>query len=57
MFDGGGDDRQACALLAEEVDGDPGSFRGFWITDPETVTELDGYLRETYEDGRLDSAR
>ncbi|WP_115863913.1 DICT sensory domain-containing protein [Halorussus litoreus] len=48
VYDGGGDDRQACALLAEEVDGDPGSFRGFWTYDPETVADLDDYLDATY---------
>lgn len=51
VFDGGGDDRQACALLAEEVADDPRSFRGFWTYDPETVADLAGYLRETYGDG------
>ncbi|NHN59498.1 MULTISPECIES: DICT sensory domain-containing protein [Halorussus] len=48
VFDGGGDDRQACALLAEEVADDPRSFRGFWTYDPGTVADVDGYLRETY---------
>lgn len=48
VFDGGGDAEQACALLAEESDDDPGSFRGFWTYDPETVGEIDGYLESTY---------
>ena len=48
IFDGGGDDRQACALLAEEVESDPRSFRGFWTYDPETVADVDEYLRATY---------
>ncbi|WP_170977291.1 DICT sensory domain-containing protein [Halorussus salinisoli] len=48
VFDGGGDDRQACALLAEEVESDSGSFRGFWTYDPELVADIEGYLRETY---------
>lgn len=48
VFDGGGDDRQACALLAEEIESDPGTFRGFWTYDAETVFDVDDYLRETY---------
>ena len=48
VFDGGDDPRQACALLAEEVSEDPGSFRGFWTYDSETVTAIDDYLRATY---------
>lgn len=48
IFDGGGDAEQACALLAEESDDDPGSFRGFWTYDPETVGEIDAYLESTY---------
>jgi hypothetical protein len=48
VFDGGGDDRQACALLAEAVDDEPGSFRGFWSYDPGRVAALDSYLAETY---------
>ncbi|WP_132059571.1 DICT sensory domain-containing protein [Halorussus amylolyticus] len=47
VFDGGGDDYQACALVAEEVD-ESGTFRGLWTYDPETVTELDAYLESTY---------
>jgi DICT domain-containing protein len=49
VFDGGDDPRQACALLAEEVPDDPGSFRGFWTYDSETVAALGDYLRATYE--------
>ncbi|WP_435175199.1 DICT sensory domain-containing protein [Halorussus sp. AFM4] len=52
VFDGGGDDRQACALLAEQVDDDPRSFRGFWTYDPGTVADVDEYLRATYGDER-----
>lgn len=48
VFDGGGDDHQACALLAAEMADDPGSFRGFWTYDPGVVADLDEYLRETY---------
>ena len=48
VFDGGGDDRQACALLAEATDDEPGSFRGFWTYDPGRVAALDSYLAETY---------
>ncbi len=48
VFDGGGDDRQACALLAEEDPPDSGRFRGFWTYDAELVGDIDAYLRETY---------
>jgi len=48
VFDGGDDPRQACALLAEEVSDDSGSFPGFWTYDSETVTAIDDYLRATY---------
>lgn len=48
VFDGGGDDRQACALLAETVDDESGSYRGFWSYDPGRVAALDTYLAETY---------
>ncbi|WP_256545955.1 DICT sensory domain-containing protein [Halobellus inordinatus] len=41
-FDGGGDDTQACALLArEESDG----YRGCWTNDPERVQEILSALR------------
>lgn len=46
VFDGGGTDEQACALVAEETD--PETFSGFWTYDPEIVADLDSYLRETY---------
>jgi hypothetical protein len=49
VFDGGGDDRQACALVAEESDSDSGTFRGFWTYDAETVGDIGAYLRETYD--------
>lgn len=45
-FDGGGDDRQACALLAEEWD--PDEFAGFWTYDPAVVDEIASYLEATY---------
>lgn len=45
-FDGGGDDLQACALLARERD--PDSFEGFWTYEPDLVDELQNYVRETY---------
>ncbi|WP_135830389.1 DICT sensory domain-containing protein [Halorussus halobius] len=48
VFDGGGDDRQACALLAEEVADESESFRGFWTYEPGRVAELDAYLAGTY---------
>ncbi|NEU56146.1 DICT sensory domain-containing protein [Halorussus sp. MSC15.2] len=49
VFDGGGDERRACALLGEEIGDDSGIFRGFWTYDPETVADIDAYLRETYD--------
>ncbi|WP_254767498.1 DICT sensory domain-containing protein [Salinilacihabitans rarus] len=45
-FDGGDDELQACALLAEERE--PGQFVGFWTYDVDTVAELAAYVRETY---------
>ncbi|WP_170977289.1 DICT sensory domain-containing protein [Halorussus salinisoli] len=48
VFDGGGDDQQTSALVAEEVESDTGSFHGFWTYDPELVADIEGYLRETY---------
>lgn len=48
VFDGGGDDRQASALLAEERAPDSDTFRGVWTYDAETVAAIDEYLRETY---------
>jgi DICT domain-containing protein len=49
VFDGGGNDSQTCALVAEEVDTERRSFRGFWTYDAEPVGEIDAYLRETYD--------
>ncbi|WP_458206683.1 DICT sensory domain-containing protein [Haladaptatus sp. NG-SE-30] len=46
VYDGGGDDFQKCALLAEEQE--PGEFYGFWTYDPVAVDELLDYLRRTY---------
>lgn len=48
VFDGGGDDQQACALVAQELSADSGSFRGFWTYDPEVVADIDAYLGQTY---------
>lgn len=46
VFDGGGDDQQKCALLAEERA--PREFYGFWTYDPETVDWIAQYLDSTY---------
>ena len=46
VFDGGGDDERACALVAEERDS--GGFHGFWTYDPETVGAIDAHLEATY---------
>ncbi|WP_207590312.1 DICT sensory domain-containing protein [Halomontanus rarus] len=43
-FDGGGDDRQMGALLAEERT--PDEFVGFWTYDPELVAELSRTVRD-----------
>jgi hypothetical protein len=48
VFDGGWDENQACALVAEESDSDSGAFRGFWTYDAETVGDIGAYLEETY---------
>lgn len=48
VFDGGGDDTQASALLAEESADEPGVFRGFWTYDSGLVADLDDYLDATY---------
>jgi len=45
-FDGGGDDRQKCALLAEERD--PDDFYGFWTYDPGTVDYIIDHLESSY---------
>ncbi|MFA9415472.1 DICT sensory domain-containing protein [Natrinema sp. HArc-T2] len=47
VFDGGDNDQEACALLAEERH--PGSFYGFWTYDPAMVAELITYLETTYD--------
>ena len=49
VFDGGDEERQACALLAEEIETAPETFRGFWTYDPELVADIDEYLKRTYE--------
>ncbi|UPV74719.1 sensor protein [Halorussus limi] len=48
VFDGGDEERQACALLAEEAEENPGSFHGFWTYDTELVADIDAYLERTY---------
>lgn len=45
-FDGGDDERQACALLAEEQD--PGEFAGFWTYDPTVVDEIASRVEATH---------
>lgn len=37
-FDGGDDDKQACALVAEEIES--GSYSGFWTYDPALVADV-----------------
>ncbi|WP_435333375.1 DICT sensory domain-containing protein [Haloarchaeobius sp. TZWWS8] len=49
-YDGGGDDENACALLARQTDS--GKFEGFWTYDPVVVDGLVDYVRETYGMGR-----
>jgi hypothetical protein len=46
VYDGGGDDRQKCALVAEE--GDEGRFFGFWTYDASMVDDLRFHLERTY---------
>lgn len=36
-------------LSTDEPRHEPGTFRGFWTYDAETVERLDGYLRESYD--------
>lgn len=45
-FDGGGVDRDKCALLAEERS--PRAFYGFWSYDPDTVDYVIDHLSSTY---------
>lgn len=45
-FDGGDDETNACALLAEERR--PGQYYGFWTYDPALVVRLLSYLRAGY---------
>lgn len=52
-YDGGGVEKNKCALLAEERE--PRQFYGFWSYDPETVEYLIGYLQSTYGSVRTDS--
>lgn len=46
-FDGGGNELEACALLAEERR--EGEFYGFWTYDPRLVEKLITYLETTYD--------
>lgn len=45
-YDGGGDDAQKCALLADQRGS--GSFHGIWTYEPELVDVLLGYLEREY---------
>lgn len=45
LFDGGGDRRSACALVAEQRED---GYYGFWTYDAELVTEIIEYLETTY---------
>lgn len=45
-FEGGGEDVNKSALLAEERIQD--EYYGFWTYDPDLVDEMTAYLRETY---------
>ncbi|WP_254529950.1 DICT sensory domain-containing protein [Natrinema gelatinilyticum] len=47
VFDGGDNELESCALIAEERR--PGEFYGFWTYDPPTVRELITYLETTYD--------
>lgn len=49
IFDGGGNELQACALLAEERE--PDRYYGFWTYEPATVESLVDYLESTYLEG------
>lgn len=53
VFDGGGDDEMACALVAEEES--DGRYRGAWTYDPETVRDFATYLDTTYGPGSTES--
>ncbi|WP_313694689.1 DICT sensory domain-containing protein [Halorarum halobium] len=49
VFDGGGEDERACALLAEERGaGDERAFYGFWTYDPAIVADALEHLWERY---------
>ncbi|WP_207890182.1 DICT sensory domain-containing protein [Natrarchaeobius chitinivorans] len=47
VFDGGNDERQCCALLAEERS--EGRYYGFWTYESERVIELIDHLERTYD--------
>jgi hypothetical protein len=46
VYDGGGNDLDKCALVAEERD--PRAFYGFWTYDPDTVDWIVDHLESTY---------
>ncbi|WP_435364329.1 DICT sensory domain-containing protein [Haloarchaeobius sp. DYHT-AS-18] len=46
VYDGGGDDLNACALLAEETA--PGEFEGFWTYDPTVVADIKLHVSQRY---------
>lgn len=46
VYDGGGDERQKCALVAEERA--DGRYFGFWTYNTSTVDDLRAHLEETY---------
>lgn len=53
VFDGGGDDRQKTALLAEQQD--DGTFYGVWTYDPGIVDPVCTYLERRYVDSAGDA--
>lgn len=46
-FDGGHENHQACALLAE--DKGPNEFSGFWTYDQDLTDEITSYIERTYD--------
>jgi len=55
VYDGGGDDAQKTALLAEEQE--PGRFYGVWTYDPAIVDAALEYLERSYVDGSAPRSR
>lgn len=49
VYDGGGDEFQKCAVLAEQVD--DRTYRGFWTYDPAIVDDMLARLDQLSEDG------